>query len=180
MNTELVAGDLIIAPPTLTSNPFSGAVIMLAGIDPTFGFVVNKPASTPLKSIAPSLPGNLNAEVFWGGPVNSHTVWILHSKDWRMHNTVDISEYWALTTNINMFSVIADGYVPAHWRIFVGFSTWGPGQLAYEIDNLTQSQGWIIAPNPPAFFVTTEKSKDLWQASIEISKTRAVDSWFNF
>jgi putative AlgH/UPF0301 family transcriptional regulator len=173
-------GDLLIAPPALNVSDFAGSVIMLVSVAPTMGFVLNHPSGVALSRIAPAITHYMDTEIYWGGPVNSTTVWMLHSNDWRMHNSVAVTDYWSVTSNIQMFDRLSQGEWPERWRVFSGCSVWARDQLTREIDQLTvgrRCQGWLTAREPRPEFVMDVEPSELWQQGTELSKAQAVSSW---
>jgi putative AlgH/UPF0301 family transcriptional regulator len=172
-------GDLLIAPPSLSHSTFAGTVIILARSEPAMGFVLNRTSGTVLNRIAPTVEQHGHSEIYWGGPVNTHTVWMLHSTDWRMHNSVDVNSQWAVTSNIQMFDRVNQVGWPQYWRVFAGCAVWQEGQLTREIEQLSsRDQGWLVAHAPPADQLLDTPHRDLWQASCEWAKIQAVAQWF--
>lgn len=68
MYNSLVAGNLIIAPPSLTSTNFAKSVIMLLGRQPTLGFVLNKPSNILISSIFQDIPASMDDNIFGADP----------------------------------------------------------------------------------------------------------------
>lgn len=177
--SQILAGDLLIAPPSLSHSQFAGAVILLARGEPGMGFVLNRATTTELQRIAPLVTQHGHCEIYWGGPINTHTVWMLHSSDWSLHNTVEINSQWSVTSNMQMFDHVNHLGWPRHWRVFAGCSVWKAGQLQQEIDQLSsRDQGWLVAHAPSADQLLSTPHRDLWQASCEWAKTQAVAQWF--
>jgi len=176
----IASGDLLIAPPTLTGTAYAGAVIMLASTNPTMGFVLNRPTGTPLSRIAPKLEQYMDTDIYWGGPVNVATIWMLHTNDWSMRNSVEISADMSVTSNMAMFDRLANGDWPEYWRVFAGSSVWTEGQLESEIIQLTdkpRSQGWLTAHTPDPHSILGVEHRDLWQIGCELAKEQAVSQW---
>lgn len=178
---KLQAGDLLVAPPSLNASTFSGSVVLLCSTNPTMGLVLNHPTGTPLSRIAPDIEEYMDTEIYWGGPVNVNTIWMLHTQDWSMHNTVDINTHWSVTSNQRMFNKLAQGEWPEYWRVFAGSSVWAPGQLEQEVQQLGQgprAQGWLTAHSPQPESVLGTDYHELWQAGCEWVKNQAVAQWF--
>jgi putative AlgH/UPF0301 family transcriptional regulator len=180
-NTEnLAPGDLLIAPPALNVSDFAGSVILLINTLPAQGFVLNHPSGIALSRVAHEIETYMDSEIYWGGPVNSTTLWMLHSRDWTMHNTLPVTDYWSITSNLHMFDELALGNWPQRWRVFSGCCVWAPGQLDREIDQLTaghRCQGWLTARNPEHRLITDIDHSELWQTATELSKHQAVATW---
>lgn len=176
---NIVAGNLIIAPPALQSTNFTKSVIVVVGRTPTIGLVLNKPSSVLISDLCPNILPELDTNICWGGPENSNTVWMLHSSDWSMYNTIRICNEWSVTSNIDMFNIMARKK-PKHWRVVAGCVLWRSGQLELELQKIevgTASQGWLVAPSLPSYAITSTPMNTMWQTSLELSKTNAIESW---
>ena len=177
--SQILAGDLLVAPPSLSHSEFAGSVVMMVSREPTMGFVLNQTTGTELKRIAPTLTQLSHREIYWGGPVNTATIWMLHTADWSMHNTVRMNDQWAVTSNQLMFEHVTQQGWPQYWRVFAGCSVWAPGQLEREVDQLSsRDQGWLVAHAPEPKTLLATNPRNLWQASCEWAKTQAVAQWF--
>jgi len=176
--------DLLIAPPSLENTTFDSAVILLTHHDGdgSFGLCLNRPTTYTLEDLAdevliddlPPLP------LYWGGPVSSGTVWMLHTRDWAMDSTVEIDDHWAMTSDKDMFGPIALGDLPEQFRLFVGYCAWAPNQLAAEVEGRrprSSSHSWLIATNPGAEWCYEQPVDQLWEQSLELSGQEAVTNW---
>jgi len=174
-------GDLLIAPPSLRSSVWAGSVIMLTHQYPFQGLMLNKPTTVTTSKIAPEIEDYMDDDIYWGGPVDPAQIWMLHTRDWSMHNTEAVNRDWAITSNQRMFTALGQGQWPRYWRVFAGVSVWAPGQLEQEIQGTQPgpySQGWLTLHQPPTDFIFTCPDSDLWQQATELSKQQAVSAWF--
>lgn len=178
---DLALGDLLIAPPTVTSGAWAGTVIMLTHQHPWQGVTVNRSTDVAVSQLAPVIQHHQDDDVYWGGPVNSHTVFMLHTADWHLHNTVSINTQFRITTNQRMFQALSQGLWPGHWRVCVGQAQWAPGQLEQEIHALGQAprnQGWLVLSQPLVSTVFEHPVSALWQHAIDQCRSQAVAQWF--
>jgi putative transcriptional regulator len=147
-----LAGQLLIAMPTLVAPPFARTVIYLCAHNDqgAMGLVVNK----PLPSIDfPTLLDQLGiphgdllgkTRVQFGGPVESGRGFVLHSADYRAEKTVVVGEV-AVTSTLEVLQAIANGAGPSRHLLALGYAGWSAGQLDAEI----QANGWLNVPCDP-------------------------------
>lgn len=148
----------------------------------SFALCVNRETGHTLKDLldGTGIDTNFNFPIYWGGPVNQSTVWMLHSDDWSIRETVPLPNGWAMTSNSNMFSKMSDGPLPRHFRIMFGFCSWGENQLRCELEGLgpwKKEHSWLVAKNlgPEWLFETPVDS--LWESATTLCSHQAVDSW---
>lgn len=180
---DLTAGDVIIAPPRMQDSRFAKSVIMLTHnqMGATFGLCLNKPSNNTVADLTPELDIDLPYDIplYWGGPVNPQTIWMLHSSEWQIDQTIPINEHWAMTSNISMFHHIADGDHPNYYRFTFGFSGWAKGQLASELRGnppWTVESSWLTWRQPDEKIMEVG-AEELWRIGCEQSSHQAVNSW---
>lgn len=178
------SSDLLIAPPHIPDPRFRKSVLMLthdhsAG---SFAICVNKVTEYTLQDISEELgiDTGMNFPLYWGGPVNSSTVWMLHSSDWSCEQTVPVDQDWSITSNIEMFAHLADGDFPKHFRLFLGYCSWSKGQLRCELEGhppWNHSNSWLIAKNLGPEWLFEHPVELLWENCTTLCSHQAVDSW---
>lgn len=144
-----LAGQLLIAMPTLVAPPFARTVIYLCAHNDqgAMGLVVNKPLSSidfPTLLDQLGIPhGDLlgSTRVQFGGPVESGRGFVLHSTDYRAEKTVVVGEV-AVTSTLEVLQAIAGGTGPSRHLLALGYAGWSAGQLDAEI----QANGWLTVP----------------------------------
>jgi putative transcriptional regulator len=176
--------DLLIAPPNIPDPRFRRTVLMLthehrAG---SFALCINRETGHTLKDLldGTGIDTNFNFPIYWGGPVNQSTVWMLHSDDWRIKETVPLPNGWAMTSNSNMFSKMSDGQLPRHFRIMFGFCSWGENQLRCELEGLgpwRKEHSWLVAKNLGTEWLFETPVDTLWESATTLCSHQAVDSW---
>jgi putative transcriptional regulator len=128
--------------PQLADPNFSRSVVLMIehGDEGSFGLVINHPspikASELLDSLEMSWRGEDSAVVWAGGPVSPSTGWVLHEPVGLAQpgegGTIEITSTIALSTSPDRLRVIASS-PPRNVRLLLGYSGWGPGQLAVEM-----------------------------------------------
>ena len=137
--------------PQLADPNFRRAVILVVHHDEasTFGLVLNREVELSVRELCESLEfdwnGGTSAEVAWGGPVESHTGWLLFQDD--LDTEIEAEQISRLdgelcfAGSMDVLQQLA-AHPPQDLRVFLGYAGWGEGQLEVEL-----AQGaWVIAP----------------------------------
>ena len=165
-----LAPGLLLAMPQLADPNFSRAVVLMIehGDQGSFGLVINHPspikASELLDSLEMSWRGDDSAVVWAGGPVSPSTGWVLHEPVGSAplgQGTIEITSTISLSTSPDRLRAIASA-PPRNVRLLLGYSGWGPGQLAQEMAR----GAWLhTAADPRLVFETPPE--DMWEAAMK-------------
>lgn len=134
-------------------------------------FILNEPTGQTLEplSAALSIDPPLHFEVYWGGPCQPDTMWLLHSPDWELEHTMYISPDWCVTSSPGMFHHAADGDMPKYFRWLAGSCSWAPGQLIQELSGekpYAPGSSWITLDDIEPEWVWEGDPSRLWDESI--------------
>ena len=180
------SGDLLIAPPDCADPRFKRSVIMMTHDNDsgTYGLCLNKPTEHLLSSILEPLHIYMEWDqpMYWGGPMHSQTVWMLHDPTWHIAQTVGVDANWSMTSHSKMFDVMTQGMTPLRQRIVFGYSHWGPGQLLGELKGEAPwrpSHSWLILNNPDPDWIMDIDPEDLWTQGVQQCGVQAVDHWLS-
>lgn len=153
--------------PQLSDPNFRRAVVLVVHHDgdSTFGLVLNREADLSLAELCESLEfswsGDRNQAVHWGGPVESHTGWLLFQDG--LETEVDEEQISRLDGSLcfagsmDVFRELAED-PPPDLRVYLGYAGWGGGQLESEL-----AQGaWVVAPCSPEI-VFDVPAEEMWE-----------------
>ena len=165
-----LAPGLLLAMPQLADPNFSRAVVLMIehGEQGSFGLVINHPspikATELLDSLEMSWRGEDSAVVWAGGPVSPSTGWVLHEPVGVAQpgagGTIEITSTISLSTSPDRLRLIAS-QPPRNVRLLLGYSGWGPGQLAAEM-----SRGaWLHTSADPKLVFETPPDL-MWDAAM--------------
>jgi len=188
MTIQVGATDLLIAPPGIPDSRFRNAVMMLthANSQGSFALCMNRVTPHTLDHVLEhntdlDLPCNLpQVPVYWGGPMGTNSLWMIHSADWACEHTVHLTNDWAMTSNIEMFHCLASGDYPRQFRMIMGYASWDSGQLQNELEgrgNWRPEHSWLVARNLGPEWLLEQDPADLWGNVITLSGHQAVDTW---
>lgn len=126
-----------MARPLLNDGGFKRTVILLAEHNEqgSLGFILNKPMHLTLKDVLPKME-HLKLPVYYGGPVSQNQLFYIHTAGSRISDSIHIQQNYFWSGN---FQEILDGLTnhtlaPSQVRFFIGYSGWGGGQLAQEVN----------------------------------------------
>lgn len=151
-----LAGSFLVARPQLLDPNFTQTVVLLLqhGEAGAFGLVVNR----PLKIDGKTLP------VFFGGPCEMNGLLMLHGHpEWQDIEEDSISGQIAPGVFMGDPSCMqriqeAESTEDMNFRVFAGYSGWGPDQLEREM----ASHAWAVRPADGQLLWETSFD-ELWQ-----------------
>jgi putative transcriptional regulator len=161
--TQLEAGWLLVATPSLLDPNFERAVVLILDLDENgaLGVVLNRPSTVPVAEILPDWADVTGAPgvLFQGGPVSTDSalaVAALPPGDdeepmgfRRLYDHIGIVDLDAPTEIV--------GPALSGMRVFAGYAGWGEQQLAEEI----RTGSWYVVPSE-ASDVFADDPRDLW------------------
>jgi len=136
---------LFFSPNEEGTSYFTDSLIYICdhNVQGSLGLIFNRPLELDLKELLRGLKisevDNAKGNVFLGGPVNPGAIFILHSSDKCWKGTLKVSEHVYMSTDFEAIEDIAKGDGPKNFRLTLGYTGWGPGQLNTEISN----NAWI-------------------------------------
>lgn len=184
MSIRLSAGDLLVAPPSIIDKRFEKTVMLLTHSNSrgAFALCLNRQTDHSVNDILEPLDLrlDLDAALWWGGPVNQNTIWMLHDRSWEIENSLPVDVNWAVTSHTSMFEKMVEGDIPAKFRIFYGHAAWAPGQLEGELrgdEPWSKEHSWLTVNEPDPNWIMDMDHEDLWASSCSVSGQQAVESW---
>jgi putative transcriptional regulator len=163
-----LAGQLLVATPSMTDPRFDRAVILMVKHDSqgAFGIVINRPVGEHAWSELLGMFGEKDVtvpgkvRVFVGGPVQLELAFVIHSADYGRPGTVDIDGRVAMTSNREILRDIANNNGPKKSLVAFGYAGWGPGQLEGEMARRV----WSTTPADTALIFDEEREK-VWDSA---------------
>ena len=176
--------DILVAPPSLRDDRFSETVILLinhASEMGSIGLCLNRPLFMTVEDILEDENIHHDFEdldVFWGGPVQEETLWILHTSDWEIENTIQITDEWSITSHSDMFSYLHTDSCPTIMRLFMGYCSWDAGQLLAELTGVApfeKNESWLTINSASPEEVLEADLEDMWEQACEIACVQAAE-----
>lgn len=170
-----IQGKLLVALPNIKGGLFHKSVVYLHNFDAfegAMGFMINKPyPSHKSKLIAKSLSIPHESRIYFGGPVEQQTGFVLHSSDYAAVDTGELLPGINYTPGTNILNDIQRGIGPSNYMVILGHAKWGIGQLEKEIKGLPPYNGnnWIMCEPGDDYFYGTLQGNAAWKQAVEQS-----------
>lgn len=145
-----LTGKCLVAMPD-TEGEFSDSVICICSHDSSgaMGFVINKRLNDlSFQDLAPELPFNfagLSLKLYNGGPMERAKGFILHSSEYKLPESLNISNGITVSSSMAVLQDIAEGRGPKQKIIALGYAGWTSQQLENEI----AENRWLITEATP-------------------------------
>jgi putative transcriptional regulator len=164
-----LAGQLLIAAPTMSDPRFAHTVILMVRHDQTgaFGIVINRPVGERSIAVLLEAAGDIHPDVegsvrvFAGGPVQTELGFVVHSADYHRGETVDVDGRVAMTASREILRDIGHNQGPAKSLFAFGYAGWGPGQLEGEMAR----HNWFTTPEEPKLIFDDDRD-NLWEETM--------------
>ena len=147
-----VKDHFLIATEKIKDDKFNKTVIIMLENDEdgAWGLVVNKRLGTmPVALLIDPLINTseereklfkINVPIFWGGPVGTKEIFILHSTEYQSDTTQKYGNI-SISQDYNILLDIAENKGPKNSLIILGYSGWASGQLEGEMER----DRWILS-----------------------------------
>jgi putative transcriptional regulator len=161
-------GRILLSEPFLNDSFFKRSVILMAENteNGSMGFILNKPVS--------DFP-EFDAQVYFGGPVESNSLFFLHTVPDLLGFSFEIADgiyygghYDKVKQNAGLGLL-----KPNQIRFFAGYSGWDTGQLDFEMDE----ESWMVFERPRELLQM--KPESLWGELLKQSHSEMA-IWANY
>lgn len=161
-NQNIKRGSILISTKKLDNTDYQQSVVYITehGEHGSYGLIINKPTHMFVNEAMPDKQktANPDSHIFFGGPYHVTALFIL-TRDGKHKNLYDVEEGMFFgagdATTIELNGPESTNVT----RTYMGFSNWGPGQLATEI-----ASGMWIPVSSSNKTVFSEKPANLWKS----------------
>ena len=169
-NQHAATGSLLISEPLQSDSFFKRSVILLSEHDTegTLGFILNKLTDVKINDAVEDFPV-FNAPLFFGGPVETDTLFYLHTVGHLLKDSKEIvkgvflgGDYDELKFLINTKQVS-----PEQIRFYAGYSGWKPNQVEDELYH----NAWMLGKGNAEFTFYPEPEV-LWSQVLRSMKNK--------
>ncbi|MBN1393548.1 MAG: YqgE/AlgH family protein [Pirellulales bacterium] len=156
---ESLKGHLLVASPQLLDPNFARSLVLLVehNEEGAFGMVVNRPTEKTVQDLwreVGSAPCNSRQPVYMGGPVPGPLL-SLHDKP-SLAEMEPVPGVYFSARKENLDRLVLDE--APDYKIFLGNSGWGAGQLENELEE----GAWRTTPATAEIVFSTDE--DLWES----------------
>ena len=177
--------NFLLSLPNMGDNNFRSAVVYVEkhNGDGAKGWVINKELDSRIAvRLRKSIQLGVVCPIFYGGPVQSNQVYVLHSDDVVIPDaTIQLNDNLCMTRDKIMVARLNQQLFPNYWKVVVGCCTWGAGQLESEIlGSRTNGHGmWNSIPFDSKMMWETT-AKDQWELGLDKSASIMTKNYLNF
>ena len=144
VKNEVKVGKVLLAEPFMLDPNFKRSAVLVCehGGEGSIGFIMNKPLRMNVDDLIEDFP-EFEAEVFFGGPVQTDTIHYVHNVGNLLEDSVKVIDgvYWGGDFEKLKFLITSQMIKPENIRFFVGYSGWSEDQLKDEM----VFGSWVIA-----------------------------------
>lgn len=145
-----LTNNFLIAMPAMKDPNFEQTVTYICqhNEEGALGIVVNRTIELTVGDVLDQMKierddsVRTEAQVYYGGPVQTERGFILHEDVGDWDSTLKVSELTALTTSRDILEAIASNNGPDRSLLALGYAGWGAGQLEREISE----NAWLNWP----------------------------------
>ena len=134
---------LLISVPHMNDDIFGHSVIYICehNLQGAMGLIVNKPVNNisfnDLKNvnhIGKDHFEKLQNKFFFGGPILVEKIMALHSNKLKIETAIPLNKNVSISNTKEIIENIKKD-INLNYKLFCGYSGWGPGQLEREVEN---------------------------------------------
>lgn len=168
----LASGRLLVSARHLPDPNFSDTVVLLVDYseDGAMGLILNRRTDVPLARAFPLVTPAPGAEqrLYFGGPVAPNGVMaLLRSTAPQADGREVLDNVYLIGEREPLESQLRAKTAPDRFRVYVGYSGWGPGQL----DREAAEGSWHVLP-ATADLVFDAEPDSLWERQIRLTDAR--------
>ena len=171
------AGTLLVSSPSINSDYFQRTVVLIAERTATghMGLVLNRQTIAEVRTalVQHGMEWPYQDFMYEGGPVNRSSMIMLHSREFRSQNTLDISHIAAMSSDKLMFEKMCGFDVPQRRKFVFGQCVWLEGQLEREIK---QQRSWLTTRANERILWDID-GEELWHHAIEMCAKSTMDQF---
>jgi len=149
-------GRLLVASETIRDSRFAESVILLLQHNQSgsIGLVLNNRIELPLEGVPPEMVPGLE-HIYFGGPVEPRAASVLLFGEHPPEDAKSVLKDLHVTGIEEVLELIDQGE-KVQYRVFLGYSSWAPGQLEMELAHGV----WRVLPADG--YVSQENVDQLW------------------
>lgn len=172
LETSGLAGQLLLAMPTLRDPNFSHSVVLVCehNAGGALGLIVNRPLRLQLGQVLDQLKlehADLDIAarpVFAGGPVETQRGFVLHDSPGDFADSLQVGDALAVTASETVLAAIVRSAGPRRFLVALGYAGWSAGQLERELGE----NAWLSAPSSPGLIFDTAVEERWREAAARI------------
>lgn len=175
--------QMLVSLPPLLDNNFQRSVVYLDthNGDGASGWIINKELENRVAvRLRKSIQLAVSAPIFYGGPVEISSAFVLHTPEIRMKTTTQLTDDLCMSRDKEMIQTLNANNFPSWFRIVIGRCSWGAGQLESEmLGSRTNGRTlWTSCPYTHKYFWSNPAEQ--WEQGIEASASNKISNYLDF
>jgi putative transcriptional regulator len=159
---DLATGKILVSRRSLVDPNFAETVILLVQHDEdgTAGLIINRQTKIPLSKLSPEMDSakGRTDRLYHGGPVQPAGIMALLRSHTKPEDAKPVVEdLYIISNKAALEKMVASGAAASTFRIYLGYTGWDAGQLAWEL----RMDAWDVLPANPAI-VFDAHPETLW------------------
>lgn len=141
------------------------------------GYIINKIIDEKIsQNLRKGMGLDLQVPIYYGGPLDLNNVSIIHTSDVLIPTSDKLTDNLWITQDKSILQKLNSGLIPEKWKLIVGHSSWGAGQLESEVlgSRTGGISSWAITNYDSSLF-WEEKDMTKWNTGLK----RAVEEKTN-
>lgn len=135
-----IKGSVLVSNPLVPESAFDRSLVYIINNykeDGTTGLILNKPLPLTIKRLFKRYADLPDLPIFSGGPVAKDRLLFLHTLGNLIVDSKPISHGVYISQDVvSVLSyILAGNKIEGYIKFFIGYSGWGGGQLAEEVEN---------------------------------------------
>jgi len=176
--------NFLVSLPNISGGSFNNSVVYIADHDGdgAKGWIVNKQLEDKVaEKLRIGMKLHFKVPIYYGGPIDISSAYVIHSNDFSLPGTIELNHKLSMTRDKAIINIMNMGQFPEYWRIIVGCSSWGPGQLEAELyGSITKGVGhWTTLPYTNKLMWGT-MPEEQWDTGIRLSAENMTSAVLNF
>lgn len=159
-NLDALEGRILISVPFYNDPFFNRSVVLLTDYDNKncVGLILNKKSSYRVKDLM--IENKIKESLYFGGPVVDKMIFVVHNFASPKYSKLLPGIYTGF--DIDFLKMVEQKKNrKLHFKFFVGYSGWLPGQLKQEIEQ----NMWVVGNANPDLIFNTEPNK-IWETAV--------------
>ena len=139
----------LVSLPVMRDHSFKNSIVYINqhNADGAVGFIFNKPLDESISAnLRKSMEIDKHVPVYYGGPVDLNSAGVIHTNEIVTPYSIKLNKELYISRDKKFIDIINSDMCPEYFKIVVGYSGWGPGQLESEIlgSRTNGLSGWAI------------------------------------
>ena len=165
---QIRSGSLLVAHPKYSDREHSQHVVYITESTgtSTMGLKLNESSHYDMYDLMfnKGVIWQGDRELYLGGDINPNSLVMLHTNEWYSANTMQVDNYFAISSDYVMIDKMSEHNTPDWYRLFLGCLGWSPRELESELR--TARPKWLLLSKPSQVLIESDYNH-MWDLALE-------------